>query len=252
MGRPTVVFPLVLLALLALLTFWIDRSVQPPERRPDANLRHDPDYILDNFVTTRTNVNGALAYVLAAVKMKHYPDDDTTELERPRFTQYAVNKPYTQIEGQRGNVSSDGETVEFMDNVVVVRQASKDKGEMTVRTQYLKMFPKQEVAVTDKPVVITQAPETVIHANGMVFNKKNQTVNLRGRVRTHYLPPSATKKAASKAPASAPAKASKAAPQKKAKATASPAKKQATQDKRTTSTNNQARIRRKYDNPAAP
>ena len=109
MGRPTVVFPLVLLALLALLTFWIDRSVQPPERRPDANLRHDPDYMLDNFVTTRTNVNGALAYVLAAVKMKHYPDDDTTELERPRFTQYAVNKPYTQIEGQRGNVSSDGE-----------------------------------------------------------------------------------------------------------------------------------------------
>lgn len=248
MGRPTVVFPLVLLALLALLTFWIDRSVQPPERRPDANLRHDPDYILDNFVTTRTNVNGALAYVLAAVKMKHYPDDDTTELERPRFTQYAVNKPYTQIEGQRGNVSSDGETVEFMDNVIVIRQASKDKGEMMVRTQYLKMFPKQEVAVTDKPVVITQAPETVIHANGMVFNKKNQTVNLRGRVRAHYLSPSVTKKAAGKAPATAPAKASKAVAHKNAKA--SPAKKQAPQAKRSTSTNNQARIRRKYDNPA--
>lgn len=251
MGRPTVVFPLVLLALLALLTFWIDRSVQPPERRPDANLRHDPDYILDNFVTTRTNVNGALAYVLAAVKMKHYPDDDTTELERPRFTQYAINKPYTQIEGQRGNVSSDGETVEFMDNVIVIRQASKDKGEMMVRTQYLKMFPKQEVAVTDKPVVITQAPETVIHANGMVFNKKNQTVNLRGRVRAHYLSPSVTKKAAAgKATSGTPAKASKPAPQKKAKASASPAKKQATQAKRSTSNNNQARIRRTYDNPA--
>jgi lipopolysaccharide export system protein LptC len=39
---------------------------------------------------------------------------------------------------------------------------------------------------TDSPVVITQAPKTVIHATGMVFDKKKQTLTLNKRVKAHY------------------------------------------------------------------
>ncbi|OAM51782.1 LPS export ABC transporter periplasmic protein LptC [Methylovorus sp. MM2] len=185
-GRSTILFPLALLALLALLTLWIDRSVQPPEKKPDGNSRHDPDYILHDFVTSKTDINGKLQYMLAATEMKHYPDDDSTSLIRPRFTQYATDKPYTQIEAQRGTVSSDGEVVEFMDKVKVVRQAFKDRGEMTVFTEYLKVFPKTDIATTDKPILITQAPNTVIHANAMVYDKKRKVINLSQKVRVHY------------------------------------------------------------------
>jgi lipopolysaccharide export system protein LptC len=200
-GRSTIVFPLALLVLLALLTLWIDRSVQPPEHKVDGNTRHDPDYIMHNFVTTKTDVNGKLQYVLAAVEMTHYPDNDSTELVRPRFTQYATDKPYTQIEGQRGTISGNGDVVEFIGNVKVVRQEFQDRGEMTMSTQYLRLFPKEEVATTDKPVVITQAPKTVIHANGMVFDKKKKTIDLSGKVRVHYekpVTPTATKPAATR------------------------------------------------------
>ncbi|HLD08482.1 MAG TPA: LPS export ABC transporter periplasmic protein LptC [Methylophilaceae bacterium] len=179
-------FPLALLALLALLTFWIQRTVQPPAPKLDGSNRHDPDYILNNFVTTRTDTLGNLRYKLVASEMKHYPDDDSTELQHPHFTRYAPGKPYTQVEGQRGFVSSDGENIQFMDNVRVVREASKDRGEMVVLTEFLNVEPKKDLVTTDRPVVITQAPKTVIHAIGMVYNKKLQTVKLLKNVRVHY------------------------------------------------------------------
>ncbi len=182
-------FPLGVLALLAILTFWIDRTVQSPEPKVDGSSRHDPDYILHNFTTSRTDSNGNLRYVLKAAEMKHYPDDDSTKLLSPHFTQFAIDKPYTRIEGDRGVVSSDGETIEFMDNVRVVRQAFKDRGEMTVTTSYLKLVPKTEVATTDKPVVITQEPKTVIYATGMVYDKKQKTVDLLSKVKVHYEKP---------------------------------------------------------------
>jgi len=188
-GRPTILFPLALLALLALLTLWIDRSVQMPEQKAPGIDRHDPDYFMNNFVTSKTDMNGSLKYMLAAVSMTHYPDDDSTTLERPRFTQYGVDKPSTQIEGQRGLISSNGETVEFMDNVRVIRQAFQDRGEMVVLTEYMKIYPKKDLATTDRPVVITQAPKTVIHATGMIYNKAEQTVTLLNKVRAHYEKP---------------------------------------------------------------
>jgi lipopolysaccharide export system protein LptC len=201
-GRHTIIFPLAVLILLAGITFWIERTVQAPLHKPAGSKRHDPDYIVNNFSTIKTDINGNIRYILAATDMKHYPDDDTTHLQRPRFTQYAVNKPYTQVESQEGLVSPNGETVQFMGNVKVVRQAFKDRGEMVVRTQYLKVTPETEIATTDRPVVITQAPKTVVHATGMVYNKKQRTMHLLSRVRVHYERPG---KAASAVPAKRPA-----------------------------------------------
>jgi lipopolysaccharide export system protein LptC len=172
--RAAITFPLVLLILLALLTFWINRTVQPPLPKLDGSSRHDPDYIMSNFVTTQTDVNGDLRYKLAAVEMRHFPDDDTTELQRPRYTQFAIGKPYTEVQGLRGFVSSDGEEVQLFDDVKVTRQAFADKGEMTVETDYLNIRPNEDLVTTDRPVIIRQAPKTVIYATGMVYEKKTE------------------------------------------------------------------------------
>jgi len=184
--RSAIFFPLVLLLLLAVITFWINKTVQPPVPKIDGSSRHDPDYIMGNFVTTQTDVNGNLRYKLAAVEMRHFPDDDTTELQRPRYTQFAMDKPYTQVEGLRGYVSGDGEEVQLVDKVKVTRQAFAGKGEMTVETEYLNIRPNDELVTTDSPVVIRQAPKTVIYATGMVYEKKKKTVTLLQKVRAHY------------------------------------------------------------------
>ncbi|HYD33567.1 MAG TPA: LPS export ABC transporter periplasmic protein LptC, partial [Methylophilaceae bacterium] len=201
-----IILPLVVLVLLAAITFWIDRTVQAPVFKPNGDKRHDPDYIVNNFVTTKTDVNGDVQYVLAAAEMRHYPDDDSTQLERPRLTQYVAAKPYTQIESQQGLVSSDGEVVQFIGNVKVVRQATAEKAEMTMRTQYLKVVPDTEVATTDRPVVITEGPKSVVNAVGMIYDKKKRTIQLLNKVRAHYEQPAkGVKRRAAAATTSRPA-----------------------------------------------
>lgn len=206
-GRHTIIFPLAVLVLLAAITFWIDRTVQAPAQKPDGNTRHDPDYIVNNFVTTKTDINGNIQYVLAASEMRHFPDDDSTRLQRPRLTQYADTRPYTQIESQEGLVSSDGEVVQFIGNVKVVRQPTAERPEMTMRTQYLKVTPDTEIATTDRPVVITEGPKSEVHAVGMIYDKKNRTIQLLKRVRAHYEKPPKSSLARPAAPARRPAKA---------------------------------------------
>ena len=187
--RSPLFFPLILALLLAVITFWINLTVEQQGPKIDGSDRHDPDYTMNNFVNSQTDLTGKLRFVLAAAEMVHYPDDDSTVLQRPRFTQYTVDKPYTRIEGLRGYVSSNGEQVTLVDNVKVTRQAFDGKGEMQISTEKLVILPNQDIAKTDAPVVITQAPNMVIHATGMVFDKKHQTIQLFKRVKVHYVRP---------------------------------------------------------------
>jgi len=187
--RSSIVFPLVLAGLTALFTFWIHQTIEEQAITTRSYERHDPDYMMNDFVTTQTNRVGKLSYILAAKKMVHYPDDDTTELEQPNFTQYSADKPYTKVKGVRANVSPDGEEIEVLDDVVVVRQAFEGKGEMEVLTDKLTIFPNQDIAKTDSPVVIKQAPKTVIHATGMIYDKKKKRMQLLKRVKAYYEKP---------------------------------------------------------------
>lgn len=233
--KSAIVFPIALLLLLAALTFWIDKSVQPQVPKLDGSSRHDPDYVMSNFETTQTDVNGLLRYKLAASEMKHFPDTDATNLIKPRFTQFAQDKPYTKLQGDTGNVSSDGEEVEVFGNVLVTREAFGGKGELTVETDYLKVLPNEDYATTDRPVVIRQAPGTVIYATGLIYEKQQQTVTLLHRVRAHYeRPVTQTKKNVT----SDTKRKQAAKPAKDAKPAAS-----AQPDK----PNNSARIRRRYE-----
>lgn len=187
--KTVIIYPIIFLLALAILTAWVNHAVQPPTPKVDGSNRHDPDYIVSNFVTTQTDINGQLNYKLAAVEMKHFPDNDSTELVRPRYTKFDVNKPYTETQSTHGYVSSDGNEVKLVDHVKVTRQAFGDKGEMTIDTDTLNIFPKEDIARTDSAVVIRQAPKTVISATGLIYEKKSGTFTLLHKVRAHYEKP---------------------------------------------------------------
>lgn len=259
--RSAIWFPLTLLALLAALTLWIDRTVQPVQPKRDGSSRHDVDYRMENFTTTKADGKGNPRYVLSAVELTHYPDDDSTQLVRPRFTQYAIGKPYTQIQGLRGQVSSNGENVYITDNVQVVRGAMPGRGKMTLLTDYLQIMPDQEIATTDRPVSILQEPRTLIRATGMEYNKKLRTLKLFNRVRVHYERPGSDAPALKAPPALKPSqqvkKSQMTAPAADLKQTGNlPVKKKAVKKKKTATPTakrqpktgqSTTRIRRKYE-----
>ncbi len=205
MLKHPILLPIALMLFLALLTLWINQTVQEEIAQSSSLNRHDPDYMLYNFVSTRTDATGHVKYVLAASEMRHYPESDQTELERPRLTQFGQNMPYTQIYGQRGKVSGNGEQVEFTNKVNVIRQATAEKGEMQLQTEKLIIEPNKDIAYTDLPVVIRQQPATVIRGTGMHADKRANTIELYNRVHVHYeRPPAPVRAAPGKSATTAP------------------------------------------------
>lgn len=180
-------FPFLLLATLAALTFWLNLVVQPLAPAADPAKRHDPDYIVDQLSAAHTDTDGRTAYTLAAKRMMHYPDDDTTLLTEPHFVSYrSVQAPVT-ITAREALVSHDGKDVYFHNDVEVVRAAYADRSRMTLRTAYLHVIPDSHIAKTDRPVTITDAA-TVVDAVGLEMNNETRILKLLSNVRGTYDP----------------------------------------------------------------
>jgi len=175
-------FPLALLILLAVLTFWLDRAVQPPAPARDGSSRHDPDYIVENFSATRMGLDGTPRHTLSAKKMLHYPDDDTTHLEQPRFVSTEPAKPVLRAKADQATLSSNGENVYLSGNVIVLREAGDSQGEMTIASRFLHIIPDADIIKTDKAATIT-GTGSVINTVGMVLNNRTRVMQLLSQVK---------------------------------------------------------------------
>jgi lipopolysaccharide export system protein LptC len=184
-------FPFLLLVSLAVLTFWLDTVVQPLPRAPEAASRHDPDFIVDNLSAVNTNQAGVVSYTLAAARMEHYPDDDSTFLMRPRFVSYRSEQAPVTITASEALLSSNGENVYFRNDVKVTRAAYAEHSEMVMRTSYLHVIPDDHIAKTDRHVTITD-DATVVNAVGLELNNETRVLKLFSNVRGTYDPKKAS------------------------------------------------------------
>jgi lipopolysaccharide export system protein LptC len=180
----TRLFPLLLMLALAALTFWLELVLHEEEPH-QAPRRHDPDYVVDRLLHTRFNAQGTAESTLAAERMLHYPDDDSTELLAPRLVQTRANQPRVTVTAERATLSRDGEELFLYDNVLVVREASAGRPEARMRTSFLQMARAQSVLRTDADVVITEG-DRVLSGRGMEYNYDSWQFSLHERVRGRY------------------------------------------------------------------
>lgn len=178
-------FPLLLMLALAALTFWLERTVREEESVHPSLRRHDPDYVVDNLVYTRFNALGAVESTLAAAKMIHYPDDDSTELVAPRMVQTKPNEPRVTLTADRGALSQDGEEVFLYDNVLLVREGSAQQPETRMRTSFMHVVRARSLMRTDREVVITEQDRT-LSGRGMEYHNDSRQFFLRERVRGRF------------------------------------------------------------------
>jgi lipopolysaccharide export system protein LptC len=180
---------LPLLPLLGLLgaTYWLNQQVKPEPPKPDSSKRHDPDAIVENFSATKLNEQGVPEFIMAATKMLHYPDDDSTTLEAPHITIMYDEHPTIHATAKRGTVSSKGDEVFLQESVEVLREASTEQDQLTLQTEYLHLIPEQNLADTDRTVTIIDA-HNIVHATGMTMDNKTRTLKLLSQVTSEHAP----------------------------------------------------------------
>ncbi|MBK7136886.1 MAG: LPS export ABC transporter periplasmic protein LptC [Rhodocyclales bacterium] len=148
-------FPIALLTLLVGLTFWLERATELKRPGSDSLLRHDPDFFVENLRLRSFSPTGELQSTLAAIKMVHYPDDDTTLVTEPRVGLLKGPRP-TQLTSQQGLVAPDGRQIVLVGNVRGVREATKTDPQLVLTTTHLTLLPDDDMMRTNAAVTVTQ------------------------------------------------------------------------------------------------
>jgi lipopolysaccharide export system protein LptC len=178
--------PLVIIGGLALTIAWLDQVSQAPEAYKARPIGHDPDYFVEDFTATAYDVDGQPRYRLAAVRMVHYMDDDTTELEAPRFTREGDGAARVLVRALQGRVSPDGEYIDFTGDVRLLREYPQQAVPMELSTERLRVLPEQDRMSSDTPVLIKDG-RGELRGGSLLADGQQQVLELKGRVKGIYV-----------------------------------------------------------------
>ena len=177
----TRLFPLALMLSLALLTLWLDHQVRVDEAAHPSLRRHDPDYLVANFITTTYNREGRPELTVSASQMMHYPDDDSTELTAPRVVQSKPAQPRLTVRADRGKVSREGDEIFLYDNVLLVREPHETRPEARMTTSFLHILRDRALVRSDREVLFEE-PGRSLTGRGMEYHNDTRELFLRSDV----------------------------------------------------------------------
>lgn len=179
--------PFVLVGGFAVLTFWLGQvgrlALLPGE---DASPGHDPDYIVENFKASAFDASGSLRHVLTGTRLIHYMDDDTAEIDAPRFAQHAPGQPSVTVTARRAVVMPGGSNVHLHEAVQLRREPIGDQAALVLDTDYLHVMPDARRMQTDRGVTVQQGKSSI---QARAMRGEDGQITFSGQVRSRYEAP---------------------------------------------------------------
>ena len=185
MARPTKLtslLPLVAMAALAGITYWLLQATLPTAQAPERPKEHAPDYFANDFSVSELDTTGTTQYRLTAVSMVHYEDDEDSDLTLPAMRMFQPGKPTVTATSQRGTVNGDVSIVDLYDHARILRVAGAGDPQMQADSEHFRIHVNDDVIETEKPVKLQRGP-SVMTANGMNYNNVTREMKLFGNVR---------------------------------------------------------------------
>lgn len=183
-------YPIIVLAVLAGATVWLERTTREETSTSAARPIGDPDFIAEGASLVSFDANGAQAYKLVASLITHYPRMDLSLLENPRLDMQQDARR-ARVEALSGEVRARGEEVFLQGNVKVWRAGIEGEADLTLTTETLTVWPDEQRAASDDPVLITQG-SNVARGNGLRADNLFGTFELQGRASLQMQPRSRT------------------------------------------------------------
>ena len=131
---------ITVLVVLAALSWWLPNALTPRSGLFGGEPRHEPDYIIENFIATEMNAQGQRKHELRAAKLVHYADDDSADLTQPYLIQFPPDAAPVHTRAERGQVSPDGKEILMQGNVRVTRGASGTDPAGEVQTREMRVI----------------------------------------------------------------------------------------------------------------
>jgi lipopolysaccharide export system protein LptC len=179
--------PLLLMALLALGSWWLVKNVPPPLKpRVEAPPRSDPDYTMSKFVLERFEPHGRLKVRIEGEQMRHFPDTDRIEIDQLELRAFAPDGRVTVARARRALSNGDGSEVQLMGQARVDSVDAKGVP-MVVASEFLHVYTVTERLRTHLPVTVQRAGAEM-RAAGLDYEHAVGRLELLGPQRAVFPP----------------------------------------------------------------
>lgn len=178
--------PLVLMAIVAGITFWLVQINSPVIKSEEELVkRHEPAYYMDKLAATELDARGNTKYRFNASRMVQFEDDQTYEVTNPAVRAYEPGQPQVTAVSDVGTMNPEGTVIDLRRNARVLRDQGADVERdpvMSARSERFELLLNEDIVRTDHPVELRHG-QSIMHANGLTFNNVTREVQLLGNVR---------------------------------------------------------------------
>ncbi|VAW97465.1 hypothetical protein MNBD_GAMMA21-2525 [hydrothermal vent metagenome] len=187
MSKSHYIFLLIIVLVIATLTYKLSTNVEDTFSPLDPSLRHDPDYFISDFITTMYDAEGIANYYLKGKYMEHFPDDDTFEIDALEIKYNDQNNQSWITTSNKGLGLKNIEVLHLSGNVKIENQPVDPDKKLILLTDKLRIDFKTRQATTDAMVKISGKSST-INAIGMKIDLNKGIVKLKSQARGQYVP----------------------------------------------------------------
>ena len=172
--------------ILAFIVWWsITSNYNDTNRLQPATSTDYAEIFMNKFEMTSMDANGNPNYILNGSYLQRANDSDDTKIKQPVFLLFQENKQW-EISAENAILNDKKETIQLKDNVLM--QQKNIEPAITIRTQYLLIHTRTQVAQTEAAVDITHGKSHLTSTKGMIFNNATNELELSANVNGHYVP----------------------------------------------------------------
>jgi lipopolysaccharide export system protein LptC len=180
--------PVLLMGLLAMLTYWLVRHTPEPVAVPaEQAVRHVPDYFMRGFSLKVYAPDGRLEFRVQGEHAQHFPDTDALEITQPHLTKVDETGRVTDATARQAITTPEGQRVELKGHAVVRRAG--EAGALGARAQafelrsdYLFIDLERDQMRTDRPVEVVRGADRFT-ADALDYDHQQGISRMTGRVR---------------------------------------------------------------------
>jgi lipopolysaccharide export system protein LptC len=185
--------PLVMMALLAVGTYWLVRNTPAAYEAEAARpMSHQVDYFMRKATIKTFDETGRLKTEFFGTEARHYVDTETLEIDQARMRSTGLDGRVTTATANKALSNDAGSEVQLMGDAVVVRQPLQNPdGRWLPRLQFtgefLHIFLNEDRVTSHLPVVLKRGSDE-FSGDTFTYDNLDQVANLRGRVKGLLIP----------------------------------------------------------------
>lgn len=194
LSRLSIYLPVVMMALLALGTYWLLRiTPPPPEPESERPVSEQPDFFMRGFAVRTFDGQGRIRTELRGTEARHHPHNDTLVIDNARVRSRSDEGLISTARADLITSNAEGTDMLLEGEAQVQRQGGRDtSGKLAPRLEFhgpvLRVRTQPERITSEQPVLLIRGNDQITADSLDYTGDDARVADLQGRVNATLAP----------------------------------------------------------------